>query len=67
MQLFSFTEDERPELRQLAIKNIAGLTGSRENFAHFKQDDYYGCRSAMALIKDEPVNILLILKKSNIK
>ncbi|KND01810.1 uncharacterized protein SPPG_03601 [Spizellomyces punctatus DAOM BR117] len=54
-ELFSFLRDPRPDVRQLAAKNIAGLTTTPEFLPFFKKDGCRVVKDLMALTKGEPL------------
>ncbi|KAJ3085627.1 hypothetical protein HK102_013982 [Quaeritorhiza haematococci] len=54
-ELFSFLRDPKPEVRQLAVQNVAGLTGSREFFPYFKKNVGQVVKDLMGLVRDNPL------------
>ncbi|KAJ3160351.1 hypothetical protein HDU86_000685 [Geranomyces michiganensis] len=55
LELFSFVTDARPDVRQLAAKNIAGLSTTLEFFPYFKLNNSAVVRDLMKLVKGEPI------------
>ncbi|KAJ3018716.1 hypothetical protein HKX48_002706 [Thoreauomyces humboldtii] len=55
LELFSFVTDARPDVRQLAANNIAGLSTTAEFFPFLKLNDSKVVRDLMRLVKGEPM------------
>ncbi|KAJ3045224.1 hypothetical protein HDV00_011095 [Rhizophlyctis rosea] len=54
-ELFSFLKDPRIDVRQLAVKNVAGLTASPEFLPYFKRNGCAVVKDLMACRKGEPL------------
>ncbi|KAH6564100.1 hypothetical protein BASA60_010461 [Batrachochytrium salamandrivorans] len=54
-ELFGFLTDARLDVRNLAVKYVAGLTRTSEMLPLFKENDFKPVKDLMALTSDEPL------------